>query len=51
MMNDRTNKINEVKNRYIEYIQGVRFKLAVALEQHYSITKKLAENVKADLKL
>ena len=54
MMNDRSNKLNEVKNRrtdILKYIQGVRSKLEVALEQHYSITKKLAESVKADLKL
>ena len=28
-------------------IQGVQIKLAVTLKEHYSITKRLAENVKS----
>jgi hypothetical protein len=33
------------------YVQGVQIKLAVTLKEHYSITKRLAENLKTVLEL
>ena len=38
-------------NQYTKYIQGVPIKSAATLKQHFSITKRLAENVKTVLEL